>query len=154
MHNRLMNSITSMELQENPFRDLRSLMANCNVLRLQTLDGNCRELSKPKLGRDFVAGTLEDNQTLGIFRLSTLRSVEFAHTSDTPVSFLEHTRRTIGELLANEKFPASAIIGYLEPTGAVQQVRLIGVVRGFLVTDFYQNPAIPIAALRSVELKL
>ena len=149
-----MNSITAMELQEYSFTDLRSLLTNCNTVRLQLLDGSCRELASPTLGRDFLAGNLEDEKTLGVFRRSIVRSVQFENHIGLPSRVLEYTRRAIGELLANRQFPAVARVGYLEPRAQPQQLRLIGVARGFVFTDYLQNPAIPIAALGSIELKV
>ena len=149
-----MNSITTMELQENSFRDLRSLINNCNLVRLQLLDGSSRELTSPTLGREFLAGDLEDEKTLGVFRLSILRSVQFETQIGSTTRALDYTRKAIGELLANGQFPTLAQVSYLEPRTKPQQLRLIGISRGFLFTDYLQNPAIPIAALGSVELRV
>ena len=154
LDNHQMNSITAMELQENSFRDLRSLINNCNLVRLQLLDGSSRELTSPTLGREFLAGDLEDEKTLGVFRRSLLRSVRFETQIGLTTRALEYTRKAIGELLANGQFPTLAQVSYLEPRTKPQQLRLIGISRGFLFTDFLQNPAIPIAALGSIELKL
>jgi hypothetical protein len=149
-----MNSITAMELQEFSSRDLGSQINNSNLVRLQLLDGSCRELVAPILGRDFMAGCLEDEKTLGVFRRSIVRSVQFETQIGLESRPLEYTRKAIGELLVNERFPALAHVGYLEPRTKLHQLRLIGVARGFLFTDYYQNPAIPIAALGSIELKV
>lgn len=147
-----MRSITTVELQQKSYSFLSLQIANCNLLRLQLLDGNCRELTNPELGRDFVAGTLEDNRSLGIFRQSVLRSMQFASQPDLVSDAIKFTRLGIGELLTNRSFPAQAKIYYLESGKAVQRVGLIGVSRGFLFTDYYQNPAVPIAALGVIEI--
>lgn len=149
-----MNSITTVELQENPSRNLSSLITTCNLIRLQLLDGSYRELASPTLGRDFLAGNLEDDKTLGVFRRSILRSVQFETQTDAASRSMEYTRRAIGELLSNGSFPSVAEVSYLEPRMHLQKLRLIGVSRGFLFTDFLQNPAIPIAALGSIELRV
>ena len=94
-----MNSITTLELQENPQAYLTSLFSNCNLAKLQLLDGTTRELAYPKLGRDLLAGILEDGKAFGVFRKSTLRSVEFANQPELSSDRLEYTRRAIGELL-------------------------------------------------------
>jgi len=154
LDNREMNSITTMELQENTFGDLRSRITNCNLVRLQLLDGSFRELTAPNLGRDFLVGTLEDEKTLGVFRRSFLRSVQFETQIDGSTRTLEYTRKAIGELLASRQFPALAQVSYLEPSSQLHQLRLIGICRGFLFTDFFQNSAIPIAALGSIELRV
>jgi hypothetical protein len=147
-----MKSITSMELQKSSFTDLGTKIANCNLVRLQLLGGSCRELTDPKLGRDFLAGTLEDGKSLGIFRRSFLRSVEFALEPELSSDTLQYTRKAIGELLIGQHFPTQAKLGYLEPEAASQKIRLVGVARGFLFSDYYQNPAIPISALGLIEI--
>jgi hypothetical protein len=149
-----MDSMTAMELQENSFRDLRSLITNCNLVRLQLLDGSSRELTAPTLGRDFLAGNLEDEKTLGVFRRSILRSVRFETQTGVTTRALEYTRKAIGELLVSRQYPALVHVSYLEPRTDHQQLRIVGISRGFLFTDFLQNPAIPIAALGSIELRL
>lgn len=151
VHNNQMNSITAMELQENPLKDVISF---CNSVRLQLLDGSNRELTAPTLGRDFLAGNLEDEKTLGVFRRSNLRSVQFETRIGLGPRALEYTRKAIGEFLASATFPASAQVSYRELGSQTQNLRLIGVTRGFLFTDCLQSPAIPIAALGSIELKL
>jgi hypothetical protein len=147
-----MKSMTAMELQELPFSFLVSKIASCNLVRLQLLNGSCRELTNPKLGRDFIAGNLEDSKSLGVFRRSVLRSVEFAVVSEQSAQALEYTRRAIGELLTSQIFPTQAKLGYLELDSPLQKIGLVGVARGFLFTEYYQNPAIPIASLASIEL--
>jgi len=154
IENREMDSMTAMELQENSFRDLRSLITNCNLVRLQLLDGSSRELTAPTLGRDFLAGNLEDEKTLGVFRRSILRSVRFETQTGVTTRALEYTRKAIGELLVSRQYPALVHVSYLEPRTDHQQLRIVGISRGFLFTDFLQNPAIPIAALGSIELRL
>jgi hypothetical protein len=152
VENLQMKSITAMELQELPISFLGSKIARCNLVKLQLLNGSCRELANPKLGRDFIAGKLEDGKSLGVFRLSILRSVEFALVSEQGAQVLEYTRRAIGELLTSQRFPTQAKLGYLDQDSPLQKIGLIGVARGFLFTEYYQNPAIPIASLGSIEL--
>jgi len=152
LKNLQMKSITAVELQETPFTDLTSKIADCNLVRLQLLNGSSRELANPKLGRDFLAGTLEDGKSFGVFRRSILRSVEFALQPELSSQSLLHTRAAIGELLARHYYPAQAKLGYLEPESPVQKIRLVGVAKGFLFSDYHQNPAIPIASLGSIEL--
>ena len=147
-----MKSITAMELQESSSLDLGSRVSSCNLVRLQLLSGSCRELTNPKLGREFLAGTFEDGTSLGVFRRGILRSVEFAIDPSLGSELLQFTRRTIGELLASQKFPTEARLGFIDNGQAVQRIRLVGVARGFLFTDYHQNPAIPIASLRMIEL--
>lgn len=154
IENREMDSMTAMELQGNSFRDLLTLITSCNLVRLQLLDGSSRELTAPTLGRDFLAGNLEDEKTLGVFRRSILRSVRFETQTGVTTRALEYTRKAIGELLVSRQYPALVHVSYLEPRNDHQQLRIVGISRGFLFTDFLQNPAIPIAALGSIELRL
>jgi hypothetical protein len=152
LENLQMKSITAMELQETSFLDLGSKIASCNLVRLQLLNGSSREFTDPQLGRDFLTGTLEDGQSIGVFRRSILRSVEFAFEPELASKILHYTRKAIGELLVTQQFPSMAKLGYLENEGPVQKIRLIGVARGFLFTDYFLNPAIPIAALGQIEI--
>ena len=147
-----MKSITAMELQESSFSYLGSKIANSNLLRLQLLNGSCRELTNPKLGREFLAGTLEDGKALGVFRRSILRSVEFVLDPELGSQAIAYTRGAIGELLSRQNFPTQAKLGYLEPEWTVQKIRLVGVAKGFLFTEYFQNPAVPIASLGLIEL--
>jgi hypothetical protein len=146
------NSITSLELQENPQTDFASVLASCNLLRLHLMDGSSRELTGPKLGREFVSGNLEDGYTLGFFRKESLRAVEFTNAQNQNFGPLSFTRRAIGELLALQPFPALARYSYLGKDAAMQQSRVLGVARGFLLTDSVGNLAIPLAALSVLEL--
>ena len=152
LKNHQMKSITTMELQEKSFTDLGSRITNCNLVRLQLLEGSSRELTNPKLGREFFSGTLEDGKSVGVFRRSILRSVEFTHRPELSSQSLQFTRRAIGELLTEQHFPTQAKLGYLEPKAPAQAIRLIGVARGFLFTDYLLNPAIPLASLGLIEL--
>jgi hypothetical protein len=152
MENLQMKSMTAMELQESSSIHLGSRITNCNLVRLQLLGGSCRELTNPKLGREFLAGILEDGKSLGVFRRSILRSVEFVLQPEHSSQQMQYTRGAIGELLIGQLFPLQAKVGYLEPDLPMQKIRLIGVARGFLFTEYHQNPAIPIASLGLIEL--
>jgi hypothetical protein len=148
-----MKSITTLELQKNSgysselFFDIK----NCNLVRLQLLDGSARELSRPNLGRDFISGLLEDGKTLGHFRRSFLRSIEFALSEDVDLPKLSFTRRSVGELLLEHSFPRDIKYRFREDRASFQKCRVVGVVRGFIVTDYHLNPAIAIAALSAIE---
>jgi hypothetical protein len=147
-----MKSITAVELQKVSSLDFGSIISRCNLVRLHPLNGIYRELVDPKLGRDFLAGILEDGKSLGIFRRSILRSVEFVFDPELGSQVMKYTRTAMGEILSNQDFPAQARIYYLEPGSSAQQIRVIGIAKGFLFTDCYLNPVIPIAALGLIEL--
>lgn len=133
--------------------DLHWLMANSNLLRVQLRDGSFRDLVEPRIGRDFLAGILEDHQTLGVFRKSLIRNVEFVSTKDLESGVLEYTRKTIGELLTNIRFPTLGRLAYLDLFGSSEQITVLGVAKDFLFTDTYRNQAIPIASLAAIELR-
>jgi hypothetical protein len=149
-----MKPVTILELQENSSfsSELVSGLKTCNLLRLQLLDGNTRELTNPTLGRDFVSGLLEDQKSMGHFRRSILRSIEFSEDTELNSAVLSYTRRSVGELLIASGFPRTIRFRYLEDRSSFQSCRAIGVVRGFIVSDYQLNPAIPIAALSAIEV--
>ena len=132
--------------------DLHWLMSNSNLLRVQLRDGSFRDLVEPKIGRDFLAGILEDHQTLGVFRKSLIRNVEFVSTKDLESGVLEYTRKTIGELLTNIRFPTLGRLEYIDPFRSSEQVCVVGVAKDFLFIDTYRNRAIPISSLAAIEL--
>ena len=147
-----MHQIALTALPASSNSDLHWLMSNANLLRVQLRDGSFRDLVEPKIGRDFLAGTLEDHQTLGVFRKSLIRNVEFVSTKDLESGVLEYTRKTIGELLTNIRFPTLGRLEYLHPFGSSEQVTVVGVAKDFLFTDNYRNQAIPISSLAAIEL--
>ena len=147
-----MNSITSLELQKNPQSDFAFVLAGCNLVRLHLMDGTSRELTYPKLGREFVSGNLEDGHTLGFFRKESLRAVEFVNARNQNLDPIAYTRRAIGELLALQPFPVVARFSYLGKDAAMQQSRVLGVARGFMLTDSPGMLAIPLAALSVLEI--
>ena len=147
-----MRSMTSLELQENPHTNFETVLAECNLLRLTLMDGSIRELTCPKLGREIVSGSLEDGQTLGFFRRSTIRSVEFDKHPSQDSSAVAYTRKAFGELLASQPFPVMAKVAFLEQHARIHHARILGVTRGFLVISNPQTSAIPLAAIGSVEL--
>lgn len=129
------------------------LPESINTLRLQLADGSRREITHPSLGRDFVSGRLEDAKSQGFFRRSNLSSVEFLFDESIALPELLFTRKTIGEQLLEIQFPAEVRICYREPSIRPQKVISVGLFRGFLVTDFHHNPAIPLSALSTLEIK-
>lgn len=150
-----MKSITSVELHKYSSYSsaLYFLPSNITTLRLQLSDGATRELTHPRLSRDFVSGRLEDSKSHGFFRRSSLTSVEFLSNPQSNLPELSFTRKTVGEQLIEHQFPASLRICYRESKAHFQKVVAVGVYRGFLVTDFHQNLAIPLSALSFIELE-
>ena len=147
-----MHQIALTALSASSNSDLHFLISNSNLLRVQLRDGSFRDLVEPKIGRDFLAGILEDHQTLGVFRKNLIRNVEFVSTKDLESGVLEYTRKTIGELLTNIRFPTLGRLEYLDPFGSSEQITVLGVAKDFLLIDTYRNQAIPISSLAVIEL--
>ena len=148
-----MHQIALTALSASSNSDLHFLISNSNLLRVQLRDGSFRDLVEPKIGRDFLAGILEDHQTLGVFRKNLIRNVEFVSTKDLESGVLEYTRKTIGELVTNIQFPTLGRLEYIDPFGGSEQVSVEGVAKDFLFTDTYRNQAIPISSLAAIELR-
>lgn len=122
------------------------------TIRVQLPDGSTREIIRPKLSRDFVSGVLEDSKTLGFFRRSCITSVEFLNSEQVDLVELTFTRKSIGEQLLEIQLPAEFRIRYRDQAAGYQKVQVVALYRGFLVSDYYHNPAIPLAALSAIEV--
>jgi len=124
-----------------------------NTLRIQLRDGNIREVTHPKISRDFVSGTLEDTKTRGYFRRSCITSIEFYRDEQSDLPELSFTRKALGEQLLELQFPAESNIRYLDSGVKTETIVALGIFRGFLVTSSSLRLAIPLAALASVEVE-
>ena len=112
-----------------------------------------RELSQVRLGRTFVFGLLEDNSSWCLIRLSSIRSINFLQNQSLVESQVHWTTKTAGELLTNLQLPACAIVQFREKPGLTQQLVFLGLAKGLVATDSYQQPYIPLAAISYLELK-
>ena len=150
-----MKPITSMELHKysSYSSPLYFLAESITTLRLQLPDGSSREITHPKLSRDFVSGRLEDSKSWGFFRRSHITTVEFLSDELGDLPELTYTRKTVGEQLLEIEFPVQLRVCYRQVVNRPQKVVAVGLFRGFLVTDFYNNPSIPLAALSSIEVE-
>jgi hypothetical protein len=150
-----MKSITSVELHKisSYSSALYFLPSEINTLRLQLPDGSSRELTHPRLSRDFVSGRLEDSKSQGYFRRSSLSSVEFYFDEQNDLPELSFTRKSVGEMLLEFQFPASLRVCYRESPLEPQKLIAVGLYRGFIVTDSPQNLSIPLGALSIIELE-
>jgi hypothetical protein len=150
-----MKSTTNLELQKYSGYGsrLRFLPSTINTVRVQLPDGSTRELHSPVFGRDFISGVLEDSRTRGYFRKSSIRSVEFLTDDQIDLPELSFTRKAIGEQLLELQLPAQFRISYRDGNTRSQKVRVVGLYREFLVSDFYLNPSIPLAALSLIEVE-
>lgn len=150
-----MKPITSMELHKysSYSSPLYFLTGSITTLRLQLPDGSCRDITHPQLSRDFVSGRLEDSKSRGFFRRSHITAVEFLSDELSNLPELAYTRKTVGEQLLELEFPVQVRVCYRQGTPHSQKVNTVGLFRGFLVTDFLYNPAIPLSALSSIEVE-
>ena len=111
-----------------------------------------RQLSHVLLGRSFVFGLLEDNLSWCLIRNSFICSISFSISQSHPSPQVGWTRKTAGELLASFDVPASAYLQFREKPETTLQLVVSGVSRGFLATDSYHHPHIPLAAISYLEL--
>ena len=150
-----MKPITSMELHKysSYSSPLYFLARSITTLRLQLPNGSSREITHPKLSREFVSGRLEDSRSRGFFRRSQITSVEFLSDELSDLPELVYTRKTVGEQLLEIEFPAQLRVCYRQLADRPQKVIAVGLFRGFLVTDFHHNLAIPLAALSSIDVE-
>jgi hypothetical protein len=150
-----MKSITSMELHKisSYSSPLYFLAEPINTLRLVLPNGSSREITHPQLSRDFVSGRLEDSRSQGFFRRSHITSVEFLSDELSNLPELVYTRKTVGEQLLDFAFPVQLRVCYRQLADRPQKVIAVGLFRGFLVTDFQHNLAIPLAALSAIEVE-
>lgn len=124
-----------------------------NTLRIELPKTSIREITHPRLSRYFVSGILEDQKTKVYLRTSCIVRVEFLHDEEINFPELSFTRKTIGEQLVEVGFPAELKVQYRNSKGSVQRVRVLGLFRGFLVTDSQLSTAIPLAALSIIEIE-
>ncbi len=149
-----MKLITNLELQNRSgySSEFDLMFRTANTLRVELLDGTKREVVSPKLGRDYISGALEDEKTFGVFLKRSCKSIEFGFVADPGLKELVFTRNTVGETLTQLEYPAQMRVQYLDDRSRFQNIRTLGIYRGFLVTDYYLNPAIPLAALGAIEV--
>lgn len=150
-----MKSTTNLELHKysSYASGLYFLTPGVNTLRIQLRDGNIREITHPKISRDFISGTLEDTMTRGYFRRSFITSIEFYHDDKSGLPELSFTRKALGEQLLELQFPAESSIRYRDSGAETEKILVLEIFRGFLVTSSSLHRAIPLAALASVEVE-
>jgi len=149
-----MRAIRQVELHKSSTTSasLEPLGPQGNLLRLVDSTGLVREITNPKIGSDFILGTLEDDKTTLLIRKNYLRSVSFAmslHDFDRALSF---SPETMGEQLRQCVYPLLASICYLDQRSQALSCQILGYTRSFLSTDSTSNPLIPIAAIGYLEI--
>ena len=121
-------------------------------IQLELANMPIRQLSHVLLGRSFVFGCLEDNLSWCLIRNSFVRSISFSINQSSSNPQVSWTRKTAGELLASLDLPASAYLQFREQPETTVQLVVSGVSRGFIATDSYRHPHIPLAAISYLEL--
>jgi hypothetical protein len=111
-----------------------------------------RELSQVNLGRTFAFGLLEDNLSWCLIRLSSIRSLVFLEKPSGCETQVRWSRKTAGELLSNLELPASGKLQFRDQPGLNEQVVVLGVSRGFIAIDGYQQQHIPLTAISYLEI--
>jgi hypothetical protein len=123
-----------------------------NLLRLVDSTGLVREITNPKIGSDFILGTLEDNKTLLLIRKNYLRSVSFAFSPEDFNRAVSLSPETMGEQLRQLSYPLLANLYYLDQKSGRLACQLLGYARSFLSTDSASNQLVPIAAIGYLEI--
>jgi hypothetical protein len=150
-----MKSTTNLELHKYSgyASGLYFLPSEINTLRVQFSDGSTREITHPKLSRDFVSGVMEDSMTMGFFRKSYIRGIEFLFDNQSHLPELSFTRKALGEQLLDVQMPSRFRVSYREGDKANQAIEVVGIYRGFLITDSLLNRAVPLTALKAIEVE-
>jgi hypothetical protein len=123
-----------------------------NQIQLELSNMPSRQLSHVLLGRSFAFGLLEDNSSWCLIRNSFICSISFSINESIASPEVSWTRKTAGELLASLDLPASAYLQFREQPKRAEQLFVLGVTRGFIATDSYRHPHIPLAAISYLEL--
>lgn len=140
-----MTALTATKLQQ-------LIPPGASQIQLELTNMPSRQLSHVLLGRSFVFGCLEDYLSWCLIRSSFIRSFSFSTSQSLPSSQVSWTRKTAGELLASLDLPASAYLQFREKPETTEQLVVLGVTRGFIATDSYRDPYIPLAAISYLEL--
>lgn len=131
---------------------LFSFESPVKALRIQLPTGITREITHPTLSREFISGVLEDSKTQGFFRSSSIQSLAFLSELENDLPELVHTKKSVGELLLQMHFPTECRVYFRDGERTFQKVRVIGLYRGFLITNPQPGLAIPLAALSALEV--
>jgi hypothetical protein len=127
--------------------------AGASQIQIELTNMPSRQLSNVLLGRTFVFGLVEDNSSWCLVRTSFVRSISFLTSQSLSSSKVSWSRKTAGELLASLDLPASAYLQFREKPETTQQLVVEGVSRGFIATDSYRHPHIPLAAMSYLEIE-
>lgn len=123
-----------------------------NLLRLIDSTGLVREITNPKIGSDFILGTLEDDKTLLLIRKNYLRAISSPSYLKDPYQDLSFSPETFGEQLRTLSYPLIANIHYLDQRSEKLSCQILGYSRTFLTTDSTSNHLIPVASISYLEI--
>lgn len=121
-------------------------------IQINLAAGLTRELTKVKIGRFFVFGLLEDQQTWSLIRLSSILALRFQSDSQGSSSSVSWTRKAAGELVGLLSLPAPTKVGFREQPRNKAEFLLLGASRSLLVTDSYLMPYVPFQAISYLEI--
>jgi hypothetical protein len=84
--------------------------------------------------------------------MSSIRSLVFLEKPSGGEPQVRWSRKTAGELLSNLELPARGKLQFRDQPGLNEQVVVLGVSRGFIAIDGYQQQHIPLAAISYLEI--
>lgn len=126
--------------------------ANASSVQVASSRGHTRELSQVQIGRNFVFGLLEDNQSWCLFRLSAIWSFRFLAQENVSLPKVRWTRKTATELINCLNLPAPAVIEFPSDPDLSFQLMLLGTAKAMIATDSIQHPYIPLTAISYLEI--
>lgn len=118
------------------------------------IDGSVRELTNLRLGRNFVAATLEDGVSKVFVANQALLWLRGSNQFETQAPGLPRTNKSATELISMETLPATGKFWYLQDPVTSYTRTIFYSSRGLLVTDVSGESLILIAALGLLELSL
>jgi hypothetical protein len=136
-----------------PLHQASLIPAGANCLQLEIIEGVTRELTEVLIGRYFVFGLAEDQQSWSLVRLSSVSALRFQIDLAQLSNQVSWTRKAPGELISSLTLPATASISFREQPMKNVDVVLLGASRSLLATDSYQMPFIPIQAISRLEIR-
>lgn len=135
-----------------PLNQASLIPAGANCLQLELTEGVIRELTEVLIGRYFVFGLAEDQQSWCLVRLSSALALRFQTNPTQPSPQVTWTRKAPGELISSLSLPAKASLAFREQVNKKVDLVVLGASRSLLATDSYQIPIIPIQAISRLEI--
>jgi hypothetical protein len=130
----------------------RLIPEGANRIQVDLAAGSTRELTEVKIGRFFVFGLLEDKQSWGLIRVSSVLALKLQSDSHYAGSAVTWTRKAAGELIGLLNLPAPAVIGFREQPRNSLELVLLGATKALVATDSYKFPYVPFQAISYLEI--